>query len=306
MSSPRLRAVTVTITGPGGYSQTVTGNAVNGVASLPLSSLVFTTAGTYTVTTTSGSLSGVHTFVVAAIAAATATVAITPASAVAHTAVTLTATVLSGGTPVHPGTVNFCNAAALLCEGPALLGTAQLNSSGIASFKFIPGPGAYSIKAVFSGTATVAAATSAPQPITIAAAAVFGSTSAIASSGAAGNYTLTGTVSAFGIPVPAGTVSFLDSSNADAVVTTATLAPGTLAFGFTPAAGSPLAEPNYALNAVTGDFNNDGILDMAMLGAGATAVKIFLGKGDGTFQTPVSYNLSDGSEWRLGGGRLQR
>jgi sugar lactone lactonase YvrE len=292
-------AVTVTITGPGGYSQAVTGNAVSGVASLHLSSLVFTTAGTYTVTTTSGSLSSVQTFVIAAIAAATATVAITPASAVAHTAVTLTATVLSGGNPVHPGTVNFCNATALFCDGPALLGTAQLNSSGIASFKFIPGPGTYSIAAVFSGTATAAAATSAPRPITIATAAVFGSTSAIASSGTAGNYTLTGTVSAFGIPVPTGTVSFLDSSNANAVVATATLAPGTLAFGLTPAAGSPLAEPSAALNAVTGDFNNDGILDMAMLGAGATAVKIFLGKGDGTFQTPVSYNLSDGSEGGL-------
>ena len=292
-------AVTVTITGPGGYSHAVTGNAANGVASMHLTSLVFTTAGTYTVTTTSGSLSSVQTFIIAAIATATATVAITPASAVAHTAVTLTATVLSGGIPVHPGLVTFCNATALYCEGPALLGTAQLNSSGIASFKFIPGPGTYSIDAVFSGTATVAAATSAPQPITIAAAAVFPSTTAIASSGAAGNYTLTGMVSAFGIPVPTGTVSFLDSSDANAVVTTATLAPGTLAFGFTPAAGSPLTEPSYAGNAVTGDFNHDGILDMAVPGYQATAIQIFLGKGDGTFQTPVSYNLYDYSNGGL-------
>jgi DNA-binding beta-propeller fold protein YncE len=291
--------VTVTITGPGGYSHAVTGNAVNGVASMHLSSLVFTTAGTYTVTTTSGSLSSVHTFVIAAIATATATVAIAPASAVAHTAVTLTATVLSGGIPVHPGTVNFCNATAPFCDGPALLGTAQLNGSGIASFKFIPGPGTYSIEAAFSGTSSVAAATSAPQPVTIAAAAVFASTSAIATSGAPGNYTLAGAVSAFGIPVPTGTVSFLDAGNADAVVASAVLAPSTLAFGFTPAAGSPLAEPSYAENAVTGDFNNDGILDMAVLGYQATAVQIFLGKGDGTFQTPVSYNLYDYSNGGL-------
>jgi sugar lactone lactonase YvrE len=50
-------SVTVTITGPGDYSQMVIGSAVNGVVSLNLSSLVLATAGVYTVTATSSGLS---------------------------------------------------------------------------------------------------------------------------------------------------------------------------------------------------------------------------------------------------------
>ena len=49
-------AVTVTITGPNGYSQQVTVNAVNGIAIFDLASLTFSTAGSYTITTTSGGL----------------------------------------------------------------------------------------------------------------------------------------------------------------------------------------------------------------------------------------------------------
>ncbi len=50
--------VTTTITGPNGYSQAVTANAVNGVASLNLSSLNLITPGTYTVATSSPGLTG--------------------------------------------------------------------------------------------------------------------------------------------------------------------------------------------------------------------------------------------------------
>jgi hypothetical protein len=49
-------AVTLTITGPGGYSQTVTVPAAGGVASFDLSSLPLSTAGVYTLTATSASL----------------------------------------------------------------------------------------------------------------------------------------------------------------------------------------------------------------------------------------------------------
>jgi hypothetical protein len=40
---------------------------------------------------------------------------------------------------------------------------------------------------------------------------------------------------------------------------------------------------------VTGDFNNDGNLDMAVADATNNLVAVFLGKGDGTFQAGVSY-----------------
>ncbi len=49
-------SVTATITGPAGYSQTVTGTAVNGVATFNLSAYPLTTAGTYTVTASSTGL----------------------------------------------------------------------------------------------------------------------------------------------------------------------------------------------------------------------------------------------------------
>jgi len=39
-----------------------------------------------------------------------------------------------------------------------------------------------------------------------------------------------------------------------------------------------------------GDFNNDGILDFAV--AGATTFQVFLGKGNGTFQTPIVVNTN--------------
>ena len=61
--------VTLTITGPGNYSQMVTATAVNGVATFDLSGLAFTTPGTYTVTISSPGLStSTSTFTVSAAA----------------------------------------------------------------------------------------------------------------------------------------------------------------------------------------------------------------------------------------------
>ena len=81
-------AVTITITGPGGYSYTTTVTAVGGIAAFDLSSLSFTTPGTYTLTATSGHMT-------AAIATFTITVDFTIA--------------VAGGTPgsanIPPGAV---------------------------------------------------------------------------------------------------------------------------------------------------------------------------------------------------------
>jgi sugar lactone lactonase YvrE len=49
-------SVTATITGPGGYSQTVSADATSGVATINLSSLALTTAGTYSITASSTGL----------------------------------------------------------------------------------------------------------------------------------------------------------------------------------------------------------------------------------------------------------
>src|SRR5271167_1443496 len=70
----------------------------------------------------------------------------------AGTVVTLTATVVSGSTPVNPGQVKFCDAAVAHCEDSALLAAPQLTAAGIATFKFRPGVGSHSYQAIFVGT----------------------------------------------------------------------------------------------------------------------------------------------------------
>jgi sugar lactone lactonase YvrE len=290
-------SITVTITGPNSFSQTVPATAVNGVASINLSSFALAAAGIYTVTATSPGLptdTTTVTVTTTAAATATTTLSIIPgASVAAGTVATLTATVVSNSVPVTQGTVIFCNAAATYCEGSAVFGSAQLTSAGTAAIKLRLGVGVYSITAVFQATGSDLVSTSTAQPLTVTANASYLSFTTIAASGSAGNYTLTGTVSAFGAAAPTGTVSFLDTSNGNAAVAMAALVPSTRTFAFIPAAGSPLSEPNTPANAVAGDFNNDGIPDVAVVDYETPTVTIFLGKGDGTFQTGVSYNLND-------------
>jgi len=67
------------------------------------------------------------------------------------TPVTLTAEVLFAG-PLRRGSILFCDASAVRCQGLAVLGSAQLTSRGRASIKLTLGAGSYSIKAVFQGT----------------------------------------------------------------------------------------------------------------------------------------------------------
>ena len=45
-----------------------------------------------------------------------------------------------------------------------------------------------------------------------------------------------------------------------------------------------------------GDFNRDGIPDLAVANSGDGTVSVLLGNGDGTFQQPVSYATGDGPE----------
>ena len=53
-----------------------------------------------------------------------------------------------------------------------------------------------------------------------------------------------------------------------------------------------LQQPGYGI--VTADFNGDGNLDLAVLGVDSTneywSYSIFLGNGDGSFQSPVTYS----------------
>ncbi|MGD0941751.1 MAG: protease pro-enzyme activation domain-containing protein, partial [Terracidiphilus sp.] len=150
----------------------------------------------------------------------------TPVSSVASGAVvTLKATVVAGTTPVSPGQVIFCEASAAYCTDIHLLGTAQLTSSGTAAIKIIPAIGTHTYRAVFAGTTSYVASASGSSALDVTG--THTTTTAIAEGGSNGNYTLTATVSgAGGLTTPSGSVSFLDTSFANASLGDATLAAG--------------------------------------------------------------------------------
>ena len=118
---------------------------------------------------------------------------------------TLTASVAAGTAPVSPGQVAFCDAAAS-CTGIHLLATVQLTTAGAATYKFVPGLGAHSYRAVFLGTN--AFGTSASAAAALAVTGTYPSTTTIAQSGTAPNITLKATtVGAAAYPVPNATQS---------------------------------------------------------------------------------------------------
>ena len=225
----------------------------------------------------------------AAQAPTTTTLTVSPTSSTAaplsaKTVVTLTATVMAGTTPVHPGLVTFCDASAPHCIGLAVQGTVQLTSAGTAVLKFVPGPGSHSYQAVFAGTTTFTTSSSTSQSVTVAPPIPNPTTTNITSSGSAGNYTLTATVSGIGSFVaPTGNVTFLDTTNSNYLLGTAALGPPTLTQSFVKASGSPVAAGSFPSFAAAGDFNGDGIQDLAVTNQVSNNVNILLGNGSGGF-----------------------
>jgi Bacterial Ig-like domain (group 3)/FG-GAP-like repeat len=224
----------------------------------------------------------------------TTTLAVAPGASVsAGVPVTLTATVTftSSGTtvPVTAGTVVFCTA--VDCEDAAIVGTAQLTNAGIAAIKVTLGVGAHNIFAAYQQD-VFPGSKSAIQALTVTANADYSSFTSIAASTPPSPFTLTGTVAAFGVTPPSGTVTFFDVTSSS-VVGTGALSLATLGSTFVPAAGSPVAVGFDPEVAILGDFNNDGKLDMAVaVGVqtqGANTVSVLLGNGDGTFQPKASY-----------------
>jgi trimeric autotransporter adhesin len=188
------------------------------------------------------------------------------------TVVTLTATVLAGTTPITVGQVNFCDASATYCTDIHLLATAQLTKAGTATFKFRPGVGSHSYKAVFLGTPNGATAyagsTSGAAALTVTGPSP-SFTTIVASPGESGNsYTLTATVGGSGSAAPAGTVSFLNSGNGNSVLGTAALGAGTAGPSFLNVTNQELelqTTLSSPFSIAVGDFNGDGILDLAVV-----------------------------------------
>src|ERR1700688_4879036 len=206
------------------------------------------------------------------------------ATVTSGTVVTLTATVMTGSTPVALGQINFCDATAKSCTDIHLLGSAQLTSAGTATLHFRPAIGSHTYQAIFVGTNANAASSSAAS--TLAVTGTYPTTTSIVTSGAPGDHSLTATVLGNGHVSPTGTVSFLDTSNSNQVLATATLTPGTAGLNLIPSMLPEFSPTSLAV----GDFNGDGNLDLAVAYCNDSfpttqpgAVEILLGNGDGTF-----------------------
>jgi hypothetical protein len=202
--------------------------------------------------------------------------------------VTLTATVANQAGPVSTGQVNFCDATAAHCTDIHLLGSAELRNAGTASLSLSPSIGNHSYKAVFLATINDTASNSSALGLNVTG--KFSTNTSIAQSGATGNYTLTATVVGSadnqGQSGPTGTVSFLDTSNANYQLGSAPL--GNNASGLSFLSSSTPATGNYPLCLVAADFNRDGIQDLAVANDTSNSLSILLGKGDGTFTAAAS------------------
>jgi Bacterial Ig-like domain (group 3)/FG-GAP-like repeat len=195
---------------------------------------------------------------------------------VSGSVVTLTATVMASSTAVTVGQVNFCDATAKYCTGTHLLGTAQLTKQGSATLKFRLGPtGSHSYNAVFAGTTNYATSTSGTEALAVAPRIM------IQQSGSSGNYTLTTAIEWAGNIAPTGAVSFLDSSDNNAVLGTSALSSSatSVTFGSSSTLTAPMGD--YYSPILVGDFNGDGIQDL-ILGR-QNELLLFLGNDDGTF-----------------------
>jgi hypothetical protein len=209
-------------------------------------------------------------------------------SVAAGTVVSLTVQVTSGGANVSVGQVNFCDATAAYCTDIHIIATAQLTNSGTATYKFRPGIGSHSYKAIFLGTNTYSGSSSTASALKVTGTTgPFATATSIAETGAWGNYTLTGTVTeAGGTVAPTGTVSFLDASNGNSVLATGSLGAAVAGVGWPSPGSLPNTQGTYFV--LVADLNGDGIPDLVL---GSNVVSIYLGNTNGTYTEKVTISV---------------
>ena len=113
---------------------------------------------------------------------------------------------------------------------------------------------------------------------------LYPTTTTIAKSGRVGDYTLKATVNGLvnsaGLGAPSGTISFLDTTDSQ-LLGTAALVTGKTKLSFLNPSNPLVGDTPWS--ATVGDFNGDGLLDLAVANYSDATVSILLGNGDGTF-----------------------
>lgn len=226
--------------------------------------------------------------------ATTTTLTFSAATVEAGTAVTLTAKVTSGKTAVAPGIVLFCNSAYSVCAGPGMMAQAVLNPQGEAARTLMLPVGSYSIKASFQGTSPYEASASALQSLTVEGNSTYYTKATLTSvAGSEGKYALGASLQSHAPAAPAGGLLFTNTT------TTATLGsvelPETALGGYQPFGLITTGAKSGPNDLAMGDFNGDGIPDLAAPDSATGVVAVFLGKGDGTFQPAMNASTGQGS-----------
>ena len=151
----------------------------------------------------------------------------------------------------------------------------------------------HNFKAVFLGTKTYASSSSSTFVLTVTSAPPPNPTTTVINKKTTnfGAYALTGTVTEVGSTTPlSGTISFLDINNGNAVLGSATLP--TPSLGWTTVDSQSLAVGQNTVALAKGDFNGDGLPDIAVANQN-NSVSILLGGINGIFTVstvPLSFS----------------
>ena len=137
---------------------------------------------------------------------------------------------------------------------------------------------------MFAGTNTRASSSSSSATLSVTVASgQYPAAALVSSTGSWGSYSLTSTVEEVGGTASlTGSVSFLDTSKANAVLATVPL--GTSTPGLSWGAQSPIATPMSPTAMVVADFNGDGIPDVATADSRGQTVNVFVYQTSGIYQ----------------------